>query len=95
MKGLFIPGITEKIFRNASVESVAELMADGKIYDIDYIVVDGCRRCSMDKTITEILEEVKKSMCDDYCKYPNMKNDNENWLFEKGSPCETCPLNRL
>ena len=49
----------------------------------------------MDKSITEILEEVKEAMCDDYCKYPNMKNDNEDWLFEKGSPCETCPLNRL
>lgn len=36
MKGLFIPGITAKMFRDASVESVAELMADGKIYDIDY-----------------------------------------------------------
>lgn len=36
MKGLFIPGITAKMFRDASVESVAELMADGEIYDIDY-----------------------------------------------------------
>ena len=36
MKGLFIPGITAKMFRNASVESVAELMAEGKVYDIDY-----------------------------------------------------------
>ena len=24
------------------------------------------------KTLEETLEEVKKSMCDDYCKYPNM-----------------------
>jgi hypothetical protein len=36
MKGLFIPGITAKMFRDASVESVAELMAEGKVYDIDY-----------------------------------------------------------
>lgn len=36
MKGLFIPGITAKMFRDASLESVAELMAEGKIYDIDY-----------------------------------------------------------
>lgn len=36
MKGLFIPDITVKMFRNASVESVAELMVEGKIYDIDY-----------------------------------------------------------
>lgn len=49
----------------------------------------------MDKSIVEILEEVKKSMCDDYCKYSNMEHDNDDWLFEDGSPCETCPLNRL
>lgn len=36
MKGLFIPDITVEMFRSASVESVAELMAEGKIYDIDY-----------------------------------------------------------
>lgn len=36
MKGLFIPGITTEMFRNASLESVAELMAEGKIHDIDY-----------------------------------------------------------
>lgn len=36
MKGLFIPGITAKMFRDASVESVAELMTEGKVYDIDY-----------------------------------------------------------
>jgi len=36
MKGLFIPGITKEMFRDASVESIAELMADGEIYDIDY-----------------------------------------------------------
>lgn len=36
MKGLFIPDITVEMFRDASVESVAELMAEGKIYDIDY-----------------------------------------------------------
>ncbi len=36
MKGLFIPGITVEMFKNASVESVAELMAEGKVYGIDY-----------------------------------------------------------
>ena len=36
MKGLFIPGITTEMFRNASVESVAELITEGKVYDIDY-----------------------------------------------------------
>lgn len=36
MKGLFIPGITTEMFRNGSLESIEALMADGKIYDIDY-----------------------------------------------------------
>lgn len=36
MKGLFIPGITAKMFKDASLESIAELMSEGKIYDIDY-----------------------------------------------------------
>lgn len=36
MKGLFIPGITAKMFKDASLESVAELMTEGEIYDIDY-----------------------------------------------------------
>ena len=36
MKGLFIPDITVEMFRNASVESVAELITEGKVYDIDY-----------------------------------------------------------
>ena len=36
MKGLFIPDITAEMFKDASVESVAELMTEGKIYDIDY-----------------------------------------------------------
>lgn len=36
MKGLFIPGITAKMFKDASLESVEELMAEGKVYDIDY-----------------------------------------------------------
>lgn len=50
---------------------------------------------SIVKTLEETLEEVKEAMCNHYCKYPDMENDNEDWLFEKGSPCETCPLNRL
>ncbi len=36
MKGLFIPGITAEMFRNGSFESIEELMAEGKFYDIDH-----------------------------------------------------------
>lgn len=35
------------------------------------------------KTVTDVLEEVKQEMCDDYCKYPT------------DSPCMECPLNKL
>lgn len=36
MKGLFIPDITVEMFRNGCLESIEALMAEGKIYDIDY-----------------------------------------------------------
>ena len=36
MKGLFIPEITTEMFRNGCLESIEALMAEGKIYDIDY-----------------------------------------------------------
>lgn len=36
MKGLFIPGITAEMFRNGSLESIEELMAEGEFYDIDH-----------------------------------------------------------
>ena len=36
MKGLFIPGITAEMFRNGRLESIETLMAEGKIYDLDY-----------------------------------------------------------
>jgi len=36
MKGLFIPDITAEMFRNGCLESIEVLMAEGKIYDIDY-----------------------------------------------------------
>ena len=46
------------------------------------------------KTVTDILEEVKQEICDDYCKYPTIVNDRED-LFADDSPCMECPLNKL
>ena len=34
MKGIFIPGITVEMFRNASLESVEDLMSSGSMLDI-------------------------------------------------------------
>ena len=36
MKGLFIPEITAEMFRNGCLEGIEALMAEGKIYDIEY-----------------------------------------------------------
>ena len=36
MKGLFIPEITSEMFKNGCLESIEALMAEGKIYDIEY-----------------------------------------------------------
>ena len=49
--------------------------------------------------IDEILKEtIITDICTNYCKYPEMpipEGKDANWLAEDGSPCETCPLNRL
>ena len=44
-----------------------------------------------EKTISQILEEVASSICDDYCKFPNECKSEEE-LYEI---CEDCPLGRL
>ena len=36
MRGLFILEITAEMFRNGCLESIEALMAEGKIYDIEY-----------------------------------------------------------
>ena len=46
------------------------------------------------KTVTDILEEVKQQICDDYCKYPTLIDDIEE-LFVDGGCCTECPLNKL
>lgn len=55
------------------------------------------RGCKQDKrqqdkqTISEIVEEVKTEICDNYCKYPDVLDD-EEVLY---GMCEQCPLGRL
>lgn len=56
MKGLFIPEITAEIFRNGCLESIEALMAEGKIYDIDY--QQPCEDCISREAVMHILDEV-------------------------------------
>lgn len=44
------------------------------------------------KTITEIFEEIKSNICDNYCKYPSEITDHDEMIETK---CRECPLNRL
>lgn len=44
------------------------------------------------KTVTDILEEVKQEMCDDYCVYTKMI---PNFNQECKDICDRCPLNKL
>ena len=50
----------------------------------------------MDKTVTEIIDEVKRRMCDDYCRYPRERNSEEEGqeLYES-EICNNCPLEML
>lgn len=58
-------------------------------------------RCNMsEKTITDLLEEIEKEICDNYCKYPEIclaevKDPDlaEDRLYDKY--CEKCPFNRI
>lgn len=42
----------------------------------------------MDKTVSDIIEDVKKEICQDYCKYA----EDEKACEEK---CPDCPLTKL
>ena len=44
-----------------------------------------------DKTIPQIIEEVKCAICDNYCKYPFEIADEELLRVI----CDKCPLNKL
>lgn len=48
-------------------------------------------------SIAEQIEDIKKDMCDNYCKMPYRYSANE-WeeiVYSDDSPCNNCPLNRL
>jgi len=55
---------------------------------------------AVSKTVTEILDEIEKEICDNYCKYPDVcmtekkdVNQAEDMLYD--TYCVKCPFNRL
>lgn len=63
MKGLFIPDITAEMFRNASLESVEELMAEGRVYDIDY--QEPCEDTISKKEVLEYIDKMPSKLTPD------------------------------
>lgn len=50
----------------------------------------------MDMTATEIIEAVKVKICDDYCKYPTIwDEETEGCELGDSEICKKCPLNQL
>ena len=50
----------------------------------------------MEKTISEQFEKIKKEMCDKYCKYPNIWDEEAKGCeLCESDVCANCPLNRL
>ena len=49
------------------------------------------------QTVTDIIEEVKEAMCNDYCRYQREYNPDENNNLDlwDSDICAGCPLNRL
>lgn len=52
-----------------------------------------------EKTVSEIIEEVKTEICDNYCKYPAIydtrEDSSENYDEMMEKICANCPLDRL
>ena len=48
------------------------------------------------ETVSNIIEEVKTQICNDYCKYPNeFDEEKEGCELCESEICGNCPLNRL
>lgn len=45
-----------------------------------------------EKTVSEIIEEVRSEICDNYCKYMDSVVSDEEVILKH---CDDCPLNRL
>lgn len=45
-------------------------------------------------TVTDIFEQIKQEICDDFCKYPGLMQDQDD-LYKENGPCSKCPLNKL
>ncbi len=47
------------------------------------------------ETISEIIEDVKIEICDHYCKYPDIWDEEKEEQTLEDAKCRLCPLGRL
>ncbi len=51
------------------------------------------------QSITDLLDDTKTKMCNEYCRYPFMpipEGKDDDWLaMDPDSPCKNCPLDML
>ena len=51
------------------------------------------------QSITDLLDDAKTKMCNEYCRYPFMpipEGKDDDWLaMDPDSPCKNCPLDML
>ena len=45
------------------------------------------------ETVYNIINSVVEEMCDKYCKYPDIYDEDDDKLYDE--QCNNCPLNRL
>lgn len=46
-------------------------------------------------SITEIIDDVRERMCNEYCKYPYEWDEEKQGELSESEICENCPLNQL
>ena len=49
----------------------------------------------MDKTITQQFEDIKEDICNHYCYYPYIWNEEKDGELSESEICKNCPLNKL
>lgn len=74
--------IVEKIMHKGTEENSITEELTGVVKDVN----------KGSKTVTSILEEIKKEMCDEYCVHAKLT---PNFQKEAEETCSRCPLNRL
>lgn len=74
---------------NAMFEKIAEAL---DVTPSDLMPESYKPKAEKKQTASSIIEEVKVSFCDDYCKHPSEYKDFDEMLEEV---CSKCPLNRL